>query len=81
MRKETTVRILPVRPGTIASGAPNLVCDAVCGWAFAVYSLPNNSRDKNVNVNKEKNKMFIKWLANNFIDIFTNLFIMKDLVY
>jgi len=33
IRKETAVRILPVRPGTIASGAPVLVC---CCCAFTM---------------------------------------------
>ena len=83
IRKETAVRILPVSPGTIASGAPVLVCDCDCIYccAFTIYSSSNDSKERiisrNVNVSKEKNIKFIKWLANNIIDILTNLFILK----
>jgi hypothetical protein len=60
IRKETAVRILPVRPGTIASGAPVLVCGcsgcSCCPFVLWLWSSDSIERNvnRNVSVNKEK---------------------------
>lgn len=63
IRKETAVRILPVRPGTIASGAPVVVCGcngcSCCPFVLWLWSSDSKERNvnRNVSVNKEKNRV------------------------
>ena len=54
-KKETRVRTLSIRPGTITTGSPRLVC--CCSVTALLSSMHIDDRDNRVNVNKNNNNV------------------------
>src|SRR5215468_3537669 len=57
-KKETRVRTLSIRPGTITTGSPRLVC--CCSVTALLSSMHIDDRDNRVNVNKNNNNNVMK---------------------
>jgi len=54
-KKETRVRTLSIRPGTITTGSPRLVC--CCSVTALLSSMHKDDRDNTINVNKDNNNV------------------------
>ena len=54
-KKETRVRTLSIRPGTITTGSPRLVC--CCSVTALPSSMHIDDRDNTINVNKNNNNV------------------------
>src|SRR5215469_3699575 len=54
-KKETRVRTLSIRPGTITTGSPRLVC--CCSVTALLSSMHIDDSDNRINVNKNNNNM------------------------
>src|SRR5215469_13780249 len=54
-KKETRVRTLSIRPGTITTGSPRLVC--CCSVRALLSSMHIDDRDNRVNINKNNNNV------------------------